>query len=120
MFGIKRFKNSYRWREYWIPKPDNDTSNNSNFSSEESKGVKIATSRYSIHAKKSKFSLNRGLKGSISKNTERGTPVLEDYLLQVDRKFHIEAFDNSKSRKTTAKGVWKNEYNNVEVQGKIH
>ena len=83
LIGLKRFKNTCRWREFWILKTDDD--DDSTVCSTDSNGKKIITTGDLLRSSKDKFSLSTNLKGKRSKRAQKGTPELEAFLFQVDR-----------------------------------
>ena len=65
LIGLKRFKNTCRWREFWMLKTDED--DDSTVCSIDINGKKIITTGDLLHSKKYKFSLSTNLKGKQSK-----------------------------------------------------
>ena len=79
LIGLKRFKNTCRWREFWILKTDDD--DDSTVCSTDSNGKKIITTGDLLRSSKEKFSLGTNLKGKRTKRAQKGTPKLEAFLL---------------------------------------
>ena len=70
LIGLKRFKSTCRWREFWMLKTDED--DDSAACSTASNGKKIIITGDILRSSKDKFSLGTNLKGNRSKRAQEG------------------------------------------------